>query len=199
MLEGCPNRSARTHGSGRSATTSSLTYPQRALGTVTVFTGIVRGSESSRRDRRGVRSGLARSPIRAPTRRRVRRWGLGAIDGCCLTATKSRAAIAFHAVSETVGRTTLARLRAQKRCERRTRHPRRRGAGPVPPTSRTRRRRRPDPIRQGGVGRLRMFEAPDAVLRYTSRIDHLDGVSLTIAELAEDAFAVALVPHARRD
>jgi riboflavin synthase len=45
---------------------------------------------------------------------------------------------------------------------------------------------------------LRVFvEAPDDVLRYC--VDKgsitVDGVSLTIAELVEDAFAVALVPH----
>ena len=45
---------------------------------------------------------------------------------------------------------------------------------------------------------LRVFvEAPDDVLRYCVAKGSItvDGVSLTIAELAEDAFAVALVPH----
>jgi riboflavin synthase alpha subunit len=45
---------------------------------------------------------------------------------------------------------------------------------------------------------LRVFvEAPDDVLRYCVEKGSItvDGVSLTIAELAEDAFAVALVPH----
>ena len=45
---------------------------------------------------------------------------------------------------------------------------------------------------------LRVFvEAPDDVLRYcvVKGSITVDGVSLTVAELAEDAFAVALVPH----
>ena len=45
---------------------------------------------------------------------------------------------------------------------------------------------------------LRVFvEAPDDVLRYCVEKGSVtvDGVSLTVAELASDAFAVALVPH----
>ena len=45
---------------------------------------------------------------------------------------------------------------------------------------------------------LRVFvEAPPEVLRYCVEKGSVtvDGVSLTIAELSEDAFAVALVPH----
>jgi riboflavin synthase len=45
---------------------------------------------------------------------------------------------------------------------------------------------------------LRVFvEAPPEVLRYCVAKGSVtvDGVSLTVAELAEDAFAVALVPH----
>jgi len=45
---------------------------------------------------------------------------------------------------------------------------------------------------------LRVFvEAPPDVLRYCAEKGSvaLDGVSLTVAELADDAFAVALVPH----
>jgi len=45
---------------------------------------------------------------------------------------------------------------------------------------------------------LRVFiDAPDDVLRYCVAKGSItvDGVSLTVAEVAEDAFAVALVPH----
>jgi len=45
---------------------------------------------------------------------------------------------------------------------------------------------------------LRVFvEASEAVLRYCVEKGSItvDGVSLTVAELADDAFAVALVPH----
>ncbi len=48
-----------------------------------------------------------------------------------------------------------------------------------------------------GDSRRVWIEAPVAVLRYCVQKGSIavDGVSLTIAELAEDAFAVALVPH----
>ncbi|HVM16348.1 MAG TPA: riboflavin synthase, partial [Gaiellaceae bacterium] len=59
-----------------------------------------------------------------------------------------------------------------------------------------------------GVGRVRSadregegarlwIEAPPEVLRYCVEKGSIavEGVSLTVAELAEDAFAVALVPH----
>ena len=53
------------------------------------------------------------------------------------------------------------------------------------------------PVEAEGEG-LRVFvEAPDDVLRYCVEKGSVtvDGVSLTVAELADDAFAVALVPH----
>ena len=59
-----------------------------------------------------------------------------------------------------------------------------------------------------GVGRIQSVEAdgeglrvfvtaPDDVLRYCVEKGSItiDGVSLTVAELSSDAFAVALVPH----
>jgi riboflavin synthase len=48
-----------------------------------------------------------------------------------------------------------------------------------------------------GEGRRMWIEAPAAVLRYCVEKGSIavDGVALTVAELAEDAFAVALVPH----
>jgi riboflavin synthase len=48
-----------------------------------------------------------------------------------------------------------------------------------------------------GGGRRAWFEAPAEVLRYCVEKGSItvQGVSLTIAELAEDAFAVALIPH----
>ena len=48
-----------------------------------------------------------------------------------------------------------------------------------------------------GQGFRVVVEAPEAVLRYCVEKGSVtvDGVSLTVAELADDAFAVALVPH----
>jgi riboflavin synthase len=48
-----------------------------------------------------------------------------------------------------------------------------------------------------GDGRRLWIEAPPELLRYCVEKGSIavDGVSLTIAELAEDAFAIALVPH----
>lgn len=121
-----------------------------------------------------------------------------AIDGCCLTVDSvSGGRVSFHAVPETLARSTLGRL----------------GAGDavnVEPAIRA-----GEPL--GGhfvqghvdaVGRvqsveaegegLRVFvEARDEILRYCVEKGSItvDGVSLTVAELAEDAFAVVLVPH----
>ena len=48
-----------------------------------------------------------------------------------------------------------------------------------------------------GQGLRVVVEAPEAVLRYCVEKGSVtvDGVSLTVAELADDAFSVALVPH----
>jgi riboflavin synthase len=120
------------------------------------------------------------------------------VNGCCLTAeTVEAARIRFHAVPETVARSTLESLRAND------------------PVNLEPAVRAGDPLGghyvQGhvdGVGRvqsveaegegLRVFvEAPENVLRYCVEKGSIavDGVSLTIAELADDAFSVALVPH----
>ena len=52
-------------------------------------------------------------------------------------------------------------------------------------------------VEQEGEGRRMWIEAPPEVLRYCVEKGSVavDGVSLTIAALDEDAFAVALVPH----
>ena len=121
-----------------------------------------------------------------------------AIDGVCLTVEALDGdVLTFHAVAETLRRTSLARL----------------GIGDevnVEPALRV-----GEPlgghIVQGhvdGVGRvqsveaegegLRVFvEAPDEILRYCVEKGSVavDGVSLTIAELHDDAFGIALVPH----
>jgi len=120
------------------------------------------------------------------------------INGCCLTAEAvDDRRISLHAVPETLARTTLGRL------------------SPGDDVNLEPALHAGDPL--GGhyvqghvdaVGRiqsveaegegLRVFvEAPPEVLRYVVEKGSItvDGVSLTVAELADDAFAVALVPH----
>ena len=129
------------------------------------------------------------------------RTGVGdsvAIDGVCLTAAAvDGPLLSFHAVPETIARTTLGELAPDRQVN-------------VEPALRA-----GDELGghyvQGhvdGVGRiqsveaegegLRVFvEAPADILRYCVEKGSItvSGVSLTVAELAADAFAVALVPH----
>jgi riboflavin synthase len=162
-----------------------------------VFTGIVRelGRVASAE---GGADGL-RLVLEAPAT--ATETGVGdsvCVNGCCLTVERADgAAITVHAVPETLFRTTLGRLVP---------------GGSVNLEAAV---RAGDPLGghyvQGhvdGVGRvqsveaegegLRVFvEAPADVLRYVVEKGSVavDGVSLTVAELADDAFAVALVPH----
>jgi riboflavin synthase len=120
------------------------------------------------------------------------------IGGVCLTAESVDAGrIRFHAVTETIRRTSLGRLAAG-------------GEVNVEPALRA-----GEPLGghvvQGhvdGLGRISsvewegdglrvVVEASPEILRYCVEKGSItvDGVSLTVAELLEDAFAVALVPH----
>jgi riboflavin synthase len=162
-----------------------------------VFTGIVRelGTVVESEEAGGGRALVVRA---SETAARTRVGGSVAVNGCCLTATAVDGdAIAFHAVPETIARTTLGDLARDD-------------AVNVEPALRAGEELGGHYV-QGhvdGVGRiesveaegegLRVFvEAPDDVLRYcvVKGSITVDGVSLTVAELAEDAFAVALVPH----
>jgi riboflavin synthase len=162
-----------------------------------VFTGIVRelGRVASAE---GGADGL-RLVLEAPMTAAATSVGDSvSVNGCCLTAESvDGATIRVHAVPETLARTTLARA----------------GTGGLVNLETA--ARAGDPL--GGhyvqghvdaVGRvqsveaegegLRVFvEAPEDVLRYCVEKGSIavDGVSLTVAELADDAFAVALVPH----
>ena len=121
-----------------------------------------------------------------------------AVNGVCLTVQGAVATqLTFHAVPETLARSTIGHLL------------------PGDPVNVEPALRAGDPL--GGhyvqghvdaVGRvqsveaqgegLRVFvEAPNDVLRYCVEKGSIaiDGVSLTIAEVAEDAFSVVLVPH----
>jgi riboflavin synthase len=162
-----------------------------------VFTGIVRerGSVASVE---GSADGV-RLLIEAPAT--AAGTGLGdsiSIDGVCLTATDVVAGrIAFDAVAETLSRSTLGGLVAGAEVNL---EPALRAGEPLG-----------GHYVQGhvdGVGEVRSIEregdglrvwieaAPDLV-RYCVGKGSIavHGVSLTIAELADDAFAVALIPH----
>jgi riboflavin synthase alpha subunit len=162
-----------------------------------VFTGIVR-EQAAVVSADGVADGMT-LVLRAPTTAELTGEGDSvAVNGCCLTASDAaESLLTFHAVPETLSRTTLGDLRPDDLVN-------------VEPALRA-----GDPL--GGhyvqghidaVGRvqsveaegegLRVFvEAPSDVLRYcvVKGSVTVDGVSLTVAELASDAFAVALVPH----
>jgi riboflavin synthase len=158
-----------------------------------MFTGIVR--------ERGRVTSLQQEPeglrleIDAPET--ASQLGVGdsvSISGACLTATAvSNGAFSVTAVPETLDRTTLGRLAA---------------GGEVNLETAT---RAGDPL--GGhfvqghvdsVGRVASFEdgrlwveAAPEILRYCVEKGSIavDGVSLTIAGLRDDAFEVALIPH----
>ena len=125
-----------------------------------------------------------------------------AVSGCCLTAIRLDGdRISFAAVPETIARTTLGRLQADDRVnvESAVRAGEPLGGhyvqGHVDGVGRV------QSVEAEGDG-LRVFvEAPDEVLRYCVEKGSVavDGVSLTVAELADDAFAVALVPHTLED
>ena len=162
-----------------------------------MFTGIVRelGRVASiEGGAGGVRLELD-APATAPT------VGLGdsvAVNGCCLTVVGSDGGrLAFDAVPETLRRTTLGALR------------------PGDPVNVEPALRVGDPLGghfvQGhvdGVGRVQSIEAEGdglrafvaaapEILRYCVEKGSItvEGVSLTVAELAGDSFAVALIPH----
>jgi riboflavin synthase len=162
-----------------------------------VFTGIVRevGVVVEAAAAGGGRTLLVRAPETAAT---TRIGDSVSIDGCCLTATAvARDTISFHAVPETLARSTLDELDEMDdvNVEPALRAGEPLGGhyvqGHVDAVGRV------QSVEAEGEG-LRVFvEAPSDVLRYCVEKGSMtvDGVSLTVAELAQDAFAVALVPH----
>ena len=162
-----------------------------------MFTGIVR--ELGRIVSAEGASGGRLLVVEAPgTAAELRVGDSVSVNGCCLTAESVEGGrIAMHAVPETLARSTLGRISAGD-------------AVNVEPAVRA-----GEPLGghyvQGhvdGVGRvqsveaegegLRVFvEAPADVLRYCVEKGSVavDGVSLTVAELNREEFAVALVPQ----
>ena len=124
--------------------------------------------------------------------------GSVAINGVCLTAESVEGArLVFHAVPETLSRTTLGELgrgavvnlepalRAGDALGGHIVQGHVDGVGSV------------QSVEAEGEGLRVVVEAPDEMLRYCVEKGSItvDGVSLTIAELHDDAFAVALIPH----
>jgi riboflavin synthase len=160
-----------------------------------VFTGIVR--EVGRVEAVEERGESVRLVVRAPETAAAAAVGDSvSLAGVCLTAVEiADGTVAFDAVAETLRRSTLGRLETG-------------GGVNVEPALRA-----GDPlgghIVQGhvdGVGRIRRVddegievEATQDVLRYcvVKGSIAVEGVSLTIAGLAESSFTVALIPHTR--
>jgi riboflavin synthase len=162
-----------------------------------VFTGIVR--ELGRVESLEGGEGGVRLRIRAPETAAGAKLGDSiAVSGTCLTAVEvTVGVVAFHAVPETLRRTSLGRLAAGD-------------AVNVEPALRA-----GEPlgghIVQGhvdGVGTVRslepegdgmrlVVEAPEELLHYCVEKGSIavEGVSLTVAGLVEGGFWVALVPH----
>src|SRR6266508_3056116 len=119
------------------------------------------------------------------------------IDGCCLTVVDGdRRTLAFDAVPETLTRSTLGRLEpgACVNLEPALRAGEPLGVhyvqGHVDGVGRVR------SIEPEGDGQRAWLDAPPDVLRYCVEKGSVavDGVSLTVADLDEDGFAVALIP-----
>jgi riboflavin synthase len=162
-----------------------------------MFTGIVRELGTLERVEGGPRG--ARLLLRAHETAAGARLGDSiALNGCCLTVVAlDGGLLAFDAVPETLARTSLGRLAAGD-------------AVNVEPALRA-----GEPLGghlvQGhvdGIGRVRSLEpegdgkrlaveAEPALLRYCVHKGSVavDGVSLTIAAVGDDAFEIALVPH----
>jgi riboflavin synthase len=162
-----------------------------------VFTGIVRelGVIVEAEEAEGGRTLAVRAPATAS---RTRVGDSIAIDGCCLTATEvADRTIRFQAVPETIARSTLGTLlrNEQVNVEPAIRAGEELGGhyvqGHVDAVGRIR------SVEAEGQGFRVVVAAPEAVLRYCVEKGSVtvDGVSLTVAELVDDGFAVALVPH----
>ena len=166
-----------------------------------MFTGIVRELGTVTAVAAGPEGGGLRLELDAPGTSAAAALGDSvAIDGCCLTVVANATGrLAFDAVPETLARTTLGRLEAGDRVNL---EPALRagepvgghyvqghvdGLGTVGSL---------EPEGEGEGARLTV-EAPAELLRYCVEKGSIavHGVSLTIAALEPDGFAVALVPH----
>ena len=163
-----------------------------------MFTGIVREIGRVVAFEGGVDNGVVvvvEAPETAPT---VEVGGSVSIDGCCLTVEEvARARLRFHAVPETLARTALTRLvpgdavnvepalRAGEPLGGHYVQGHVDGVGTV------------QAVEPAGEGSRVTIAAAPELLRYCVEKGSItvDGVSLTIAALGDDAFEVALIPH----
>ncbi len=120
------------------------------------------------------------------------------INGCCLTVVDGdRSTLAFDAVPETLARTTLRRLEpgTNVNVEPALRAGEALGGhyvqGHVDGVGAVR------SVETEGDGRRIWFDAPPEVTRYIVEKGSvtIEGVSLTVAALDDEGFAVALIPH----
>jgi riboflavin synthase len=121
-----------------------------------------------------------------------------AISGCCLTVVAvENGTLSFDAVPETLERTSLGALvpGGAVNLESAVRAGEPLGGhvmqGHVDAVGTVR------SVEPEGDGSRIWFDAPDSVLRYVVEKGSIavDGVSLTVAALDDDGFAVALIPH----
>ena len=121
-----------------------------------------------------------------------------AISGCCLTVVAvENGTLSFDAVPETLDRTSLAGLApgGTVNLESAVRAGEPLGGhvmqGHVDAVGTVR------SVEPEGEGRRIWFDTPDSVLRYVVEKGSIavDGVSLTVADLDDEGFAVALIPH----
>jgi riboflavin synthase len=162
-----------------------------------VFTGIVRERgrvASVEGDGGGIRIRLD-APLTAAE---VAIGDSVSLNGCCLTVVEAaNGTLAFDAVPETLSRSSLAGLEAgaELNVESAIRAGDPLGGhyvqGHVDAVGSVR------SVEPEGEGRRIWLDAPPDVLRYCVEKGSVavDGVSLTIAELDETGFAVALIPH----
>ena len=163
-----------------------------------VFTGIVREIGRVVAFEGSVDEGavlVVDAPETAPT---VEVGGSVSIAGCCLTVEEiAGPRLRFHAVPETLQRTSLARLVSGDAVNV---EPALRAGEPLGGhyvqghvdgvgTVRT--------VEQAGAGHRVVVEMPPDLLRYVVEKGSItvDGVSLTVAVITSDAFEVALIPH----
>jgi len=162
-----------------------------------MFTGIVR--EKGRVAALTGDPGGIRLLIEGPeTAARVAIGDSVAISGCCLTVVAlENGTLSFDAVPETLARTSLGALAAGEtvNLESAVRAGEPLGGhvmqGHVDGVGTAR------SVEAEGDGRRIWFDAPEPVLRYVVEKGSIavDGVSLTVAALDDEGFAVALIPH----
>ena len=162
-----------------------------------MFTGIVRelGTVVEAEEAAGGRALVVRAP---DTAARSQVGDSVSIDGCCLTATGiDGAALSFHAVPETIARTTLGAVVAGDavNVEPALRAGDELGGhyvqGHVDAVGRVR------SVLPEGDSRRIWLDGPESVVRYCLEKGSIavDGVSLTVAGLDDDGVEVALIPH----